>query len=94
MATLRFALQRWGDTVMDKLYLFVGGLVVGLGGMFFLDPARGRRRRALARARASEVSRAASKVTRRAVKGLSNGPGKVLANTGHVLRRQFAAVTH
>jgi hypothetical protein len=85
---------------MNKLYLLLGGLLVGAGGMFFLDPARGRRRRARVRLKTVELAREARKAGRTARKAsqrtwarVANGSEKVVnATTGTF--RQVANALH
>jgi hypothetical protein len=85
---------------MNKLYLLLGGLAVGAGSMFFLDPARGRRRRALARLKAVEITRdvqkagrTARKATQRTWARVTDGSEKVVnATTGTF--RQVANALH
>ena len=69
--------------------------------MFFLDPSRGRHRRAVLRFRVTELSRQTARTTRAARKAsqrtwarLTNGSGKVLAKTGSAFRRQVAVLAH
>jgi hypothetical protein len=49
----------------QRRYLLLGGLALGAGLMFFFDPARGRRRRALARERGGHFLRVAGRDARR-----------------------------
>jgi hypothetical protein len=89
------------DSGMGKLTLVISGLLLGAGGMFLLDPSRGRRRRAMLRIRVSELSRSAAragrtagKVSRRTWARISNGSGKVLATTGKAIRHPLEALAH
>ncbi len=79
---------------MGKLSLFIGGLAVGLGGMFFLDPSRGRKRRALVRYHVTDWSRTASKASQRAWHRLSRQSSRAVKVARNTLREQVAAVTH
>lgn len=57
---------------MNKIFAILGGLGVGAGLMYLLDPERGRTRRALVRDKAVKFNRQASEAITGQVKDIGN----------------------
>lgn len=79
---------------MIKTSLFLGGLVMGVGAMFFLDPARGRKRRAQVRYRVGDLSKLARRVITRTRKTLRSGSEDLTRTVAAKLRSVPLAMAH
>ncbi|HNX49901.1 MAG TPA: YtxH domain-containing protein [Thermoanaerobaculaceae bacterium] len=79
---------------MGKITMLLTGLVVGVGGMFFLDPSKGRKRRAQVRYRAGDLSRSARKASTRTWRSLRTGSGQLVQAVNGKLRTAREAVAH
>jgi hypothetical protein len=79
---------------MTKLSLLLAGLVVGVGGMFFMDPSRGRKRRAQVRRGIEDATRTTRRVTSRTWRTLRDGSSDLAHAVNGKLRAAQAVITH
>jgi hypothetical protein len=79
---------------MTKLSLLLAGLVVGVGGMFFMDPSRGRRRRAQVRRGVEDATRTTRRVTSRTWRTLRNHSTDLAHTINGTLKAAQAVITH
>jgi len=88
-----FALVRFGEVLNMNSYKGIWGTLAGfgagLGAMYFLDPDRGARRRAIAADKAASASRKLPRAVRVTKQDLSNRAHGFWAGTQHLFKSEI-----